>query len=205
MLSVSCREINLHPLNQPNTLKIILNTNKLHHDNKALCQSGMNSADIMDGRFPLPRTQPQTLLHTLQLSQMEWEGILSWRSSGRCEFISYLFKLSVRSAQEHRMRSKMFWRRRTIALEYFQSLKCIRITEFSIAGCSYSLWPCLVFVWIWSDSDLGPASVNLSNSLVFCEDPAVCGWDHWVVLQITFRWGVFHCSYWIIITDERFE
>lgn len=31
----------------------------------------------------------------------------------------------------------------------------------STAGCSYSVWHCLVFVWIWSHSDLGPASVNL--------------------------------------------
>lgn len=48
--------------------------------------------------------------------------------------LSVIFSdLSVRGAQEHRMRCKMFWRGRTITLEYFQSLKCIGVTEISIA------------------------------------------------------------------------
>lgn len=96
------------------------------------------------------------------------KGILRWSSSGHCEFVSYPFKAVCQECSGTQNELQDVLERRNNRAGIFsvtevhqnhRSLHCF-YTPWT-DDCSCSLWHCLVFVWIWSDSDLGPASVNL--------------------------------------------
>lgn len=95
-------------------------------------------------------------------------GILSWRSSGHCELVSYLFRAVCQECSGTQGEVQDVLERKNNSAGIFSVTEVHRnhrgfhcFYTPSTADCSDSLWHCLVFVWIWSDSDLGPPSINL--------------------------------------------